>query len=118
MQIALDPAQLGRLNVERAAASAGQLVDADLELPLTGPEEQPGAGQAQTDRPTNGKIGQKKPPPDIAQTATPVATSTTEMLACIAYRRLAPLGRSRAQRTASQRPVGIASPSAAHIGQK
>src|SRR6202042_100377 len=37
---ALDPAELGRLNVERPAAGTGQLVDADLELALIGPKRE------------------------------------------------------------------------------
>ena len=36
----------------------------------------------------------------------------------VRWARLAPFGWSRAQRTANQKPAGIANPSAAHIGQK
>ena len=84
MQIALDPPQLGGLDVERAAPGAGQLVDPELERALAGPQERAVQRQQRQPSPTNGKIGQKYPPPDIAQTATSVTTSTSEMLACIA----------------------------------
>ena len=57
VEIALDPAQLGRLNVECSAARAGQLINPDLELPLTWPEEdrveckRDGQGDEWEDRP-------------------------------------------------------------------
>ena len=57
VQVALDPAQLGALDVERAAAGAGQLLHADLELARLGPahggvdREQPAERDQREDRP-------------------------------------------------------------------
>ena len=59
VQIALDPAQLGRLHIERSAARAGELVDAKLKRTLPGTEEGSMQREREHQSDEHRKIGQK-----------------------------------------------------------
>ena len=107
-----------RLHVERAAAGAGELVDALDQLLIAAPHGGQTACSARSiARQTTGITGQNAPLPAIAQVSTSVAEIQPDTAARNANLRQRPRRTCAAPKSAALSPNGTARPYHTQIGQ-